>query len=53
MPRCEGRTAGDDLVRGTMAEYEPLRARDFFDVRLFRALDAVRLALPTLSRSGS
>jgi NAD(P)-dependent dehydrogenase (short-subunit alcohol dehydrogenase family) len=44
-------TAGDDLVRGAVADYDPLAARDFFDVRLFRALDAVRLALPTLTGS--
>lgn len=46
-------TAGDDLVRGPIAEYDPGRARDFFDVRLFRALDTVRVALPTLSPAGS
>jgi NAD(P)-dependent dehydrogenase (short-subunit alcohol dehydrogenase family) len=46
-------TAGDDLVRGTIADYDAGRARDFFGVRLFHALDAVRLALPTLSSSGS
>jgi NAD(P)-dependent dehydrogenase (short-subunit alcohol dehydrogenase family) len=46
-------TAGDELVRGAIADYDPRQARDFFDVRLFRALDAVRLALPTLNGSGS
>ncbi|WP_305788909.1 SDR family oxidoreductase [Symbioplanes lichenis] len=46
-------TAGDELVSGPITEYDPVRARDFFDVRLFRALDAVRLALPTLGASGS
>lgn len=46
-------TAGDDLVRGPITEYDPRQASAFFDVRLFRALDAVRLALPTLSSAGS
>ncbi|MFI5844519.1 SDR family oxidoreductase [Catenuloplanes sp. NPDC051500] len=46
-------TAGDALARGLIADYDPAVARDFFDVRLFRALDAVRLALPTLSGTGS
>jgi len=46
-------TAGDALVRGTIAGYDPRQARDFFDVRLFRALDAVRAALPSLSTTGS
>ncbi len=46
-------TAGDDLARGVIADYDPVRARDFFDVRLFRALDAVRAGLATLDRHGS
>lgn len=46
-------TAGDDLLRSTIAEYDPRQAAAFFDVRLFRALDAVRLALPTLAATGS
>jgi NAD(P)-dependent dehydrogenase (short-subunit alcohol dehydrogenase family) len=46
-------TAGDDLVRGPITDYDPGLARDFFEVRLFRALDVVRLALPTLRPSGS
>ena len=46
-------TAGDALVRGTITEYDPRNAAKFFDVRLFRALDAVRLALPLLSPTGS
>jgi NAD(P)-dependent dehydrogenase (short-subunit alcohol dehydrogenase family) len=46
-------TAGDVLVRDAMSDYDPQRAHDFSDIRLFRALDAVRLALPTLSSTGS
>ena len=46
-------TAGDDLVRGTIAEYDPDQAHAFFDIRLFRALDTVRAALPTLDPAGS
>ncbi|MCS7476937.1 SDR family oxidoreductase [Umezawaea endophytica] len=46
-------TAGDDLVRVAVADYDPDQARRFFDVRLFHALDGVRAALPTLSPSGS
>jgi NAD(P)-dependent dehydrogenase (short-subunit alcohol dehydrogenase family) len=46
-------TAGDELVGVTIDDYAPEQARSFFDVRLFRALDCVRLALPTLRSSGS
>ncbi|MEV4346972.1 SDR family oxidoreductase [Actinoplanes sp. NPDC049596] len=46
-------TAGDALARATIADYDPAQARDFFDVRLFRALDAVRAARPTLDGHGS
>ena len=46
-------TAGDDLVRGLIADYDAEQARKFFDVRLFRALDAVRVALPYLTPNGS
>lgn len=46
-------TAGDALARGVIADYDPERAHEFFDIRLFRALDAVRAALPTLSGTGS
>ncbi|MFD4669662.1 SDR family oxidoreductase [Lentzea sp. NPDC058450] len=46
-------TAGDALVRGVIADYDPLQAQKFFDIRLFRALDTVRSALPTLNPSGS
>ena len=46
-------TAGDELVRGLISEYDPEQAHRFFDVRLFRALDTVRLALPHISPAGS
>lgn len=46
-------TAGDALVRGMVTDYDPQQAHDFFDIRLFRALDAVRCALATLHDSGS
>ncbi|WP_067505586.1 SDR family oxidoreductase [Actinoplanes sp. TFC3] len=46
-------TAGDELVRGPITGYDPELAHRFFDVRFFRALDTVRLALPTLSPHGS
>ncbi len=46
-------TAGDALARGPVTAYDPDAAAAFFDVRLFRALDAVRLALPTLAPAGS
>lgn len=46
-------TAGDELVRLPIADYTPEQGQRFFEIRLFRALDAVRLALPTVSRSGS
>jgi NAD(P)-dependent dehydrogenase (short-subunit alcohol dehydrogenase family) len=46
-------TAGDALVRGVIADYSPEQAQRFFDIRLFRALDSVRAALPTLRSSGS
>lgn len=46
-------TAGDALARGVIADYDPRQAHDFFDIRLFRALDTVRMALPTLHGSGS
>jgi NAD(P)-dependent dehydrogenase (short-subunit alcohol dehydrogenase family) len=46
-------TAGDDLVRVPISDYAPEQAQRFFDVRLFRALDTVRMALPTLRSSGS
>ena len=46
-------TAGDALARGVIADYDAEQAHAFFDIRLFRALDAVRAALPTLSGTGS
>lgn len=32
-------TAGDELIRGVIADYTPEHAQRFFDIRLFRALD--------------
>ncbi|MET0424448.1 MAG: SDR family oxidoreductase [Actinoplanes sp.] len=46
-------TAGDALARTVIADYDPQQAHDFFDIRLFRALDTVRHALPTLHPTGS
>ncbi|WNV86892.1 SDR family oxidoreductase [Umezawaea sp. Da 62-37] len=46
-------TAGDALVRAAIADYDPERARRFFDIRLFHALDSMRAALSTLSPTGS
>jgi NAD(P)-dependent dehydrogenase (short-subunit alcohol dehydrogenase family) len=46
-------TAGDELVRGLISEYDPEQAHRFFDVRLFRALDTIRLALPHMTSAGS
>ncbi|GAA2543191.1 SDR family oxidoreductase [Winogradskya consettensis] len=46
-------TAGDDLVRMPISDYTPDQAQRFFDIRLFRALDSVRAALPTLRTTGS
>jgi NAD(P)-dependent dehydrogenase (short-subunit alcohol dehydrogenase family) len=45
--------AGDDLAGASIEEYDAQEAARFFDVRLFRALDAVRAALPTLRPDGS
>jgi NAD(P)-dependent dehydrogenase (short-subunit alcohol dehydrogenase family) len=46
-------TAGDELVRATIADYTPEQAQRFFNIRLFRALDSVRAALLTLRSTGS
>jgi NAD(P)-dependent dehydrogenase (short-subunit alcohol dehydrogenase family) len=46
-------TAGENLVGRPLAEYSVAYARDFFGLRVFHALDAVRLAVPHLSDSGS
>lgn len=46
-------TAAENLVGRTLGEITPENAADFFDVRLFRAIDAVRLAVPHLRAGGS
>jgi NAD(P)-dependent dehydrogenase (short-subunit alcohol dehydrogenase family) len=46
-------TAGDAITGGLIADYSPQEAQRFFDIRLFRALDTVRAALPSLRRTGS
>ncbi|MEN0084862.1 MAG: SDR family oxidoreductase [Leifsonia sp.] len=46
-------TAADNLVGRTLDQITPEIAQDFFRVRLFRAVDAVRLAVPHLSSGGS
>jgi NAD(P)-dependent dehydrogenase (short-subunit alcohol dehydrogenase family) len=46
-------TAGDALTAGLIADYTPEQAQQFFDIRLFRALDTVRASLSTLSPTGS
>lgn len=46
-------TAGEELYVTALGEYNPDTARDFFDIRLFRALDAARLAVPHLRDGGS
>jgi NAD(P)-dependent dehydrogenase (short-subunit alcohol dehydrogenase family) len=46
-------TAGDVLAASAIADYSPEQAQQFFDIRLFRALDTVRMALSTLRPTGS
>lgn len=46
-------TAGGELPGTVIADFSPEEAHAFFDTRLFRALDSVRAALPTLRASGS
>lgn len=46
-------TAGDALVPCAIRDYTPGQAQRFFDIRLFRALDTVRAALPALRLAGS
>lgn len=46
-------TAGEALYVTNLTDYNPDTARDFFDIRLFRALDAARLAVPHLRDGGS
>ena len=46
-------TAAENLVGRTLNELTPEVAAEFFDLRLFRAMDAVRLAVPHLRAGGS
>jgi NAD(P)-dependent dehydrogenase (short-subunit alcohol dehydrogenase family) len=46
-------TAGDNLRGRTLDEITPEIASEFFGLRLFRAMDAVRLAVPHLRVGGS
>jgi NAD(P)-dependent dehydrogenase (short-subunit alcohol dehydrogenase family) len=46
-------TAGDNLVPVTLDVYSPEQGRTFLDLRVFRALEAVRLAVPHLRAAGS
>jgi NAD(P)-dependent dehydrogenase (short-subunit alcohol dehydrogenase family) len=46
-------TAADNLVGRTLDQITPELAAEFFDLRLFRAIDAVRLAVPHLRDGGS
>lgn len=46
-------TAGDNLVGRPLAEYTVTHAQEFFALRVFHALDAVRLAVPHLAQDGS
>jgi NAD(P)-dependent dehydrogenase (short-subunit alcohol dehydrogenase family) len=46
-------TAGENLVGRPLAEYNVAQAQEFFGLRVFHALDAVRLAVPHLSATGS
>jgi NAD(P)-dependent dehydrogenase (short-subunit alcohol dehydrogenase family) len=46
-------TAGENLVGRPLADYSVEHAQEFFGLRLFHALEAVRQAVPHLSRTGS
>ncbi|MFI8166033.1 SDR family oxidoreductase [Streptomyces sp. NPDC085931] len=46
-------TAGENLTGLPLADYTVDRASEFFGLRLFHALDAVRLAVPHLAPGGS
>ncbi|GAA4161740.1 SDR family oxidoreductase [Gryllotalpicola daejeonensis] len=46
-------TAAENLTGLPLAEYTVDRAQEFFGLRLFHALNAVRLAVPHLSTKGS
>ena len=45
-------TAGDNLVPSTLDVYTPEQGRAFLELRVIRALEAVRLAVPHLRRVG-
>jgi NAD(P)-dependent dehydrogenase (short-subunit alcohol dehydrogenase family) len=46
-------TAAGNLVSAPVSEYTPQKALDFLSLRLISAFDAVRLAVPHLSGTGS
>ncbi|MCC9157905.1 SDR family oxidoreductase [Streptomyces parvulus] len=46
-------TAGENLTGLPLTQYTVDQAREFFGLRLFHALDAIRLAVPHLSPNGS
>jgi NAD(P)-dependent dehydrogenase (short-subunit alcohol dehydrogenase family) len=46
-------TAGDSLTPTALADYTPEIGRAFLDLRVVRALDAIRLAVPHLRAGGS
>ncbi|RLP74925.1 SDR family oxidoreductase [Mycetocola tolaasinivorans] len=46
-------TAAENLSSVTLADFTPEKAASFFGLRLFHALDAVRLAVPHLRAGGS
>lgn len=46
-------TAGENLTFMSLADYDIDQARKFLEIRFFRALEAVHLALPFLSDHGS
>ena len=45
-------TAGDNLVPSTLDVYTPEQGRAFLELRVIRALEAVRLAVPHPRRVG-
>lgn len=46
-------TAAGNLASTPVSEYTPRKARDFLGLRLISAFDAVRFAVPHLSKNGS
>lgn len=46
-------TAGENLVGRSLEDFDVAQAQEFFGLRVFHALDAVRLAVPHLSATGS